>query len=235
MQKRLVELRERLLREGVARRHVQRYLRELEDHLADLRAEEERAGRAVAEAELAALRRLGTTDELAGAMLAKPHLRAWSVRAPSAVFGAGSVVCVAALYAIACLVLWTGWRLFLPGAETPFVPVDGLAIFYFGVGRMIYWCAPVLVGWGLGIVTARQRSSALWPAVGLTLVALVGATARVHASAPAVAGAWGHVSLGLTIGATLEDNLGRFAHACVVFGCAAFPYAVWRVMRVRAA
>lgn len=235
MQKRFVELRERLLREGVARRHVQRYLRELEEHLSDLRTEEERAGRCAAEAEMAALRRLGTTDELAGAMLAKPQLRAWSVRAPWVVFGAGSVVCVAALYAIACLILWSGWRLFLPGAETPFVPVDGLAIFYFGVGRMIYWSAPVLVGWGLGMVTARQRLSAVWPAVGLVLVALAGATAQVHAMAPSTAGAWGHVSLGLRVGATPEENLGRLAHACAVFGWAAFPYTLWRVLRARAA
>ena len=39
------ELVERLLRAGVAPRHVRRYLRELGDHLADLRAEEEHAGK----------------------------------------------------------------------------------------------------------------------------------------------------------------------------------------------
>ena len=44
MSKPFGELRERLLRAGVAPRHVRRYLNELDDHLADLRAEEERAG-----------------------------------------------------------------------------------------------------------------------------------------------------------------------------------------------
>src|ERR1700720_2457956 len=53
------ELRERLLRAGVAPRHVRRYLAELADHLADLRAEEEGAGRSRADAESAALVRLG--------------------------------------------------------------------------------------------------------------------------------------------------------------------------------
>jgi hypothetical protein len=43
------ELRERLLRAGVAPRHVRRYLRELSEHLADLRAEEERAGKSTSE------------------------------------------------------------------------------------------------------------------------------------------------------------------------------------------
>ena len=37
MQRHRVELRERLLRGGIARRHVERYLTELSDHLADLR------------------------------------------------------------------------------------------------------------------------------------------------------------------------------------------------------
>src|ERR1700730_5057535 len=58
------ELRERLLRAGVAPRHVRRYLAELADHLADLRAEEERAG--ALDAERAALARLGGIDALAG-------------------------------------------------------------------------------------------------------------------------------------------------------------------------
>ena len=42
MPKHFHELRERLLNAGVAPRHVQRYLKELADHLADLRAEEVR-------------------------------------------------------------------------------------------------------------------------------------------------------------------------------------------------
>ena len=52
------ELRERLLWAGVAPRHVKRYLKELTDHLTDLRAEEERAGRTRQDAEAAALARL---------------------------------------------------------------------------------------------------------------------------------------------------------------------------------
>jgi uncharacterized LabA/DUF88 family protein len=58
MPKQFHELRERLLNAGVAPRHVQRYLKELADHFADLRAEEVRAGRGRAEAESAALGRL---------------------------------------------------------------------------------------------------------------------------------------------------------------------------------
>ncbi len=166
MQKRLVELRERLLRAGVAPRHVRRYLRELADHFADVCAEEEALGKSKTEAEAAALERLGSREELAKAMLAQPQLRAWSARAPWAVFGAGSVACVAVAYAVACTILWTGWRIFLPGSATPFVAIDGWAIPYFGIGRMLYWGGPVLVGWSIALVAARQRMRMKWPLLG---------------------------------------------------------------------
>src|SRR6266571_1398831 len=75
------ELRERLLRAGVTPRHVRRYLTELADHLADLRAEEERAGRSRADAESAALVRLGGVDNLAKAMIEQRQFQSWCVRA----------------------------------------------------------------------------------------------------------------------------------------------------------
>ncbi len=75
MQRQFRDLEERLLREGVSPRHVRRYLTELRDHLADLRAEEERAGRQGVEAESAAVARLGSEEELATAMLRRRELR----------------------------------------------------------------------------------------------------------------------------------------------------------------
>jgi len=67
------ELRERLLHAGVAPRHVRRYLTELTDHLADLTAEEERAGRTLTDAESAASARLGRLDAV-GDVRSRPAL-----------------------------------------------------------------------------------------------------------------------------------------------------------------
>ena len=114
------ELRERLLRAGVAPRHVRRYLTELADHLADLRAEEERAGRSRAEAESAALVRLGGIDDLAKAMIEQRQFQSWCARAPWAMFGLAPLFLLAGAYFVACLYLWSGWKIFLPGADTPF-------------------------------------------------------------------------------------------------------------------
>src|SRR6266704_5983047 len=98
------EPRERLLRAGVAPRHVRRYLKELADHLADLRTEEERAGRGRAEAEAAALVRLGSMNDLAKAMIEQRQFQSWSVRAPWAAFGFAPLSVLSLAYFVACLI-----------------------------------------------------------------------------------------------------------------------------------
>src|SRR4029077_16391666 len=101
------ELRERLLRAGVAPRHVRRYLSELSDHLADLRAEEERAGRNPAEAESVALARLGSMDDLARAMIEQRRFQSLCARAPWAMFGVAPLFLLAGAYFVAPVLV--GW------------------------------------------------------------------------------------------------------------------------------
>lgn len=221
------ELRERLLRAGVAPRHVRRYLRELSDHLADLTAEEERAGRNLADARAAALARLGTIDDLALAMIEQPQFQSWSARVPWLVFTLAPLVFLAATYFIACFILWSGWQIFLPGSSTPFIRVDGPAIlyFYFGVGRTLYIYGPVLIGWAIALLAIRQRLSWLWPTIGFLILALMGTSARVHVARPV--GAIGHVSMSFTLlSANLSDTLFRL---CFILVVAALPYLIWRI------
>jgi hypothetical protein len=229
------ELGERLLRAGVAPRHVRRYVKELTDHLADLTAEEERAGRSRADAEAAALSRLGGMDELAKAMTEQRQFQSWSARAPWAVFGCGSLLVLAGAYFVACFILWSGWKMFLPGADIPFGvrvggPIYGIENIYFQTGRMIYFAAPILVGWGLAVMAARQRLKAVWLAAGLVLVAWVGGTARVHAIRPAVHGSGGQVSMSFfTLGQSVEQSVIGFL---LILSLAGLPYLIWRLQRV---
>src|SRR5450631_4055061 len=167
MPKSFHELRERLLRAGVAPRHVRRYLTELGDHFADLRAEEERAGRNGADAESAAIARLGSVEDLSKAMTEQRQFRSLCARAPFAMFGFAPLLFLAGAYFVALFILWSGWKIFLPGTDTPFVRIDGFAGLYFGVGRLLYFTAPILVGWGIALMAARQRLKAVWPAIGL--------------------------------------------------------------------
>jgi hypothetical protein len=223
------ELRERLLRAGVAPRHVRRYLSELADHLADLRAEEESAGRRRADAESAALIRLGTMDDLANAMIEQRHLQSWCVRAPWVMFGLAPLFLLAAAYLVACFYLWCGWTIFLPAADTPFGaqtgPIYGLANIYFQAGKFYYFSAPVLVGWAVVLVTVRQRLKAVWPTVGLVLIAWMGATVQIHASRTAVSGGLGHISMDLALGPH------ALIRVLVILSLSALPYLIWRIQR----
>jgi hypothetical protein len=225
------ELRERLLRAGIAPRYVRRYLSELADHLADMRAEEERSGRSRAEAERAALIRLGGIDELARAMIDQPQFQSWSARAPWATFGLAPLLLLAGAYVVALFILWSGWKMFLPGADTPFVRIHGFAILYFGFGKLVYFGAPILIGWGVGLIAARQRFKAVWPAVGLVLIALMGATVQVHAGRTAVPGGLGHIRMDFALGTSAQSIPEALFHTLVIFSLAVLPYLIWRLRR----
>lgn len=230
MGKPLDEIRERLLRGGVAPRHVRRYVSELADHLADLTAEEERAGRRRADAELAALARLGSIDALTQAMTERRHLRSWSARAPWAVFGLAPVLSLAVAYFIACCYLWLGWHLFLPGADTPFGHVAyGLENIYFQADKLYYFSAPVLVGWIIALIAARQRLRAFWPALALPVTAWIGATAQVRASQTAVHGGLGHITMTFFSPPSYAGTPKSVFHALAILALTAAPYLIWRL------
>lgn len=227
------ELRERLLRAGIAPRHVRRYLAELADHLADLRTEEKLAGRSHADAESAALIRLGGMDELAKAMTDQRQFRSWCVRASWATFGLVPLLLLSVAWFVALFILWSGWQIFLPGADTPFgaghYRIFDLANLYFQIGKSIYFGAPILVGWGIGVISARQRLKAVWPAVGLVLIALVGGTAQVHAGRSAVPSGLGHIGMNFTLGASVHGIPDGLFHALVLLSLTALPYLYWRL------
>jgi hypothetical protein len=110
-----------------------------------------------------------------GLKIEQRQFQSWCVRAPWAMFGLAPLFLFGGAWFVALLILWSGWRLFLPGADTPFVPIyDMREFFYFNVGRSLYFGAPILVGWGIGLIAIRQRSKAVWPTVGLVLIALMG-------------------------------------------------------------
>ena len=231
------ELRERLLSSGVAPRHVRRYLSELADHLADLTAEEERAGRSRADAKSAALLRIGTMDDLAKAMTEQRQFQSWSARAPWAAFGLAPMLLLAGIWCVAFFALWFGWHFFLPGTDTPFGSRPGhhrmfeFQNLYFQIDRALFFGAPILVGWGIGMIAVRQRLEALWPAAGLVLIAFIGGTAQVHASRIAVPSGLGHIRMDFTLGSTMPLFPYSMVHALVILSLTVLPYLIWRLQR----
>jgi hypothetical protein len=192
------QLRERLLRAGIAPRHVRRYLSELTDHLADLTTEEQSRGLSPTDSRTAALARLGSLDTLADAMTAQPNLHSLAARAPWAVFSLTPIALLAGVWFLALCLLRLGWRFFLPGADTPFDTLgphaflDPLNI-YFQLDRALYLGAPILAGWCMLLVAARQRLDVLWPIVSLAILAALAATSHVQANRLAVPTGLGHI------------------------------------------
>ena len=149
-------------------------------------------------------------------------------------FGLVPLFLLAAAYFLACLILWSGWKIFLPGADTPFVRTDGFATFYFGFGRWVYYCSPILIGWGIGLIAARQRSKAVWPTVGLVLIALIGGTAQVHASRPHVPGGVGHISMDFVLGPSVQGIPFGLFHVLVILSLTVLPFVIWRLQKAHA-
>jgi hypothetical protein len=230
MERSFDKLRERLLRAGIAPRHVRRYLAELTDHWADLTAEEQQAGRSRADAESAALTRLGEIDRLAKAIIDKRQFQSISARAPWLIFGLVPLCLLASAYCAAFAILWSGWKIFLPDADTPFVRIDGLAILYFGAGRWLYYGAPIFIGWGIAFIAIRQRFTVVWPLVALILLASIGGMVRVHAGR-AVPGGVRQISMGF-IG-SLPDISYELLHVLIIFSLTALPYLIWRIQKLR--
>lgn len=161
------------------------------------------------------------------------RFQSWCVRAPWAMFGLAPFVLLMVAYGVACVILWSGWKMFLPGADTPFVPIDGFAIFYFQAGRLLYFTAPILIGWAVALVAGRQRLKAFWPAVGWVLIALIGGTVQVHTSRPAVPAGAGHVSIGFNLGSSGQAIPDRLLHALAILSLTVLPYLVWRLLNAR--
>ena len=149
-------------------------------------------------------------------------------------FTVAPLLALAAAYLFACFYLWCGWHVFLPAADTPFgAPAGSMYSFaniYFQAGKFYYILAPLVVGWGIVLVAARQRLKAAWPLLALGLVALIGATAQIQASRSALPARLGHISMSFF--APLFSGrigTGELLHALLIFTFAALPYVFWRL------
>ena len=181
-------------------------------------------------AEIAAIKKLGTTEDLANAMLARPELRAWSARAPWAVFSAGPVILLYALYMVACLILWAGWSTFLPQADSPFgASARGFANLYFQAGKYYYWAVPVLVGWWIDFIAVRQRVKVIWIAFSLLFVSSTGAAVRIHASHAKVQSSFAHISIDVDYWSLIQNARDGIPHATAILLFASLPYLLWRI------
>ena len=162
------------------------------------------------------------------------RFHSWCLRAPWAVFGLGPLLFLAGAYLIACLYLWSVWTIFLPGADTPFGvrwtgPPYALQNLFFQCGKFYYFSAPILLGWGMGLIAARQRMKAVWPILSLILLALMGGTAQIQASRTAVPNGLGHIRMNFfTFGPSVQGAYDGMFNAFLILLLTVPPYLVWQ-------
>jgi hypothetical protein len=162
------------------------------------------------------------------------RFRSWCVRAPWAVFGLAPLLLLAGAYFIACLYLWSIWTIFMPGADTPFGvrwtgPPYALQNLSFQFGKFYYFGAPILIGWGMGLIAARQRVKAIWPTVSLVLIALMGGTAEIHASRSSVSTGLGHIRMNFfAVGPSTQILYEHIFRALVILLFTVLPWLIWQ-------
>lgn len=154
------------------------------------------------------------------------HVRSLG-KAPWLAFGIAPLFFLFLSYFAACSILWSGWRILLPESPTPFVTIDGAAVFYFGFGRLLYFGSPFFVGWTIAFRAARHRPRAVWPVLGLLAVALVGSAAHVNVIRPSV-GTTGRVSMDLSRLPFSQGSWKELLQAVLIFTLTGLPLLIWR-------
>jgi hypothetical protein len=229
-------VREQLLKAGIAASHVNRYVVELREHLADLTNRERANGADAREAANRACTIMGSDAQLVQAMLDRSPPRALSVKAPWAVFG---VLPVVAIVATGFVVATTMMNLMWPVRAVAHADMPG---YYQG----LIAAAAIFTGYIIGpllaalcIATAlRQRLASGWVWTGLALIALFSGFFAFHGpsfvfgtggggpyGAVALISRDGHIDVPATL--TLIG-----LRAGVLFAVAAFA---WRTLRSRQA
>lgn len=206
-------LAETLLREGIAPRHVRRYIGELGDHLDALIEAQKRRGYDGEDAECRARALLGPDDELAAAMLAQKNLHALAARAPWLVFGVVPPLLIAGMLAgtgAMMVALWhtvlaghvagTGWTIALPKLWSTIA---------------LYAVAPLTAAFYV-VIARLYRRSTRWLALAVTLSAVLGTLITFAVRFPN-AGKTGEVAFGLMLSsAAMGEQLTRLALTAVV-------------------
>lgn len=154
-------LEDRLLRGGIAPRHVKRYLRELDEHLSDIAEAEAAAGHDAPAAAARARVALGPDDELAEAMLKRRDFRSLSARFPWLVFGMLPVL------ALPLAVMWNILVLVVLKELSAPALFPALEVMVLLTGNFVLVPAIALL---FVFISLRQRRSLLWPILSTAVI-----------------------------------------------------------------
>ena len=216
-------LKERLLRGGVAPKHVRRTIAELRDHHTDLFAESFARGCSLEEAGREASIRLGDENALAAAVIARPELRSWAHRWPWVAY---------------CL---TPTALFLTAfvGLSAFAGVSGVVHLDFytfakrwgvlaaGVRLFATFGLPLLFGIVCCVVAGQRRADVRWPVIGVVAMSIIGGALTLDVVWPHGPTARGALALRLAV-PPFPGSASTALRALVTCALTLGPYLWWR-------
>ena len=166
-----------LLRGGISPRRVRRVVRELRDHYRDLQTDALAKGMNPGEAQTWAVSRLGTEQDVASEMLARPELRSWAARWPWAVYALLPPVVLVGLTVLLVLAI-TG-----PVFELYTSQLDARGIkapHSWFVGSVNYtlmafqYATPLILCTTFCWMAVSRRTDSPWPILGIVVAGVLG-------------------------------------------------------------
>ncbi len=222
-------LRERLLRGGVAPKHVRRMIAELRDHHADLFAEAFSGGCSMEDAEMQAAIRLGDADTLAAEIIARPELRSWMSRWPWIAYGVTPpLALLLALFGILLILGRSGaFHADLITFTNRWGSPDSWS--WFAAIRVFYtFGLPLLLAAGCCFVAGQRRAALRWPVMGAMLVSIFGAAVTFNVCWPHGADSFGGLCIRSNVFPPFAGWEGNAVRAAATSALSVGPYLWWK-------
>jgi len=177
-ERRFRNLRETLLRRGVALRYARRAEFEIGAHHRDLMEEALARGESAGAARRSADVAIGTFDTLIEGFASRKELQSWSHRFPVA-YGIAPILCFACLGVALMAALGAAMNAIWPhphAAQMSAAVVRGINV---AMASIFLWVLPISLAMGFGLLAYRQRISLRWPILGTLLLCSVVALVNV--------------------------------------------------------
>jgi len=223
---RFSDLREGLLRAGVATRKIRRAVLEIESHFQQLVDEEVARGTPDQCARSAAHRQLGQNQTLVQHYAAQPAFRAWSRRWPAIWFTLVALAAYLALSISSLAILHTvvahmgGYLRHVYIAPQITYRIDLAA-------RIVFlWLFPCFVAIAFAVLAYRRRVALHWPIAGIVAVSILASLINITVT---LTGGPAPGEYGAGIGFTAQSLPGQMTRAVIIASLVSVP--LWRAMR----
>jgi hypothetical protein len=173
------ELREELLRVGVAARNVGRAVLEIENHFQQLIDEECGHGASESSARVEAHRRLGTNQVLVLRYAARPELHAWSRRWPSIWFMLLPLITYFAFLAATLMAVLIVAHHVAPYLHQFHIAPPVTHRIDLGARILLLWFVPLFVATAVAVLAYRRRAPLGWPLIGIVSISAIASLINV--------------------------------------------------------